>query len=75
MDSRDSAGQYIQVVVDISGMKVSPALSIDPWSNCPSEAAREEGCTCNECEFWAGEIRGVDWHEFSLCLFDGQSFL
>ena len=44
-------------------------ISVDPWDNCPSEEAKEEGRYCNQCEFWGQEVRGVDWSEFSLCLF------
>ena len=47
-------------------------VSVDPWSNCPSEIAREEGRLYNECEFWGREVQGVDWSESSLCLFDGE---
>jgi len=66
----DSFGQYIQVVVGITGASDSQVLSIDPWDNCPFEVAKEEGLYCNECEFWGREVQGIDWSEFSLCLFD-----
>ncbi len=65
----DSFGQYIQVVVDITGVSDSQVLSIDHWDNCPFEVAKEEGQYCNQCEFWGREVRGIDWAEFSLCCF------
>ncbi len=68
----NSFAQDIQVVVGVTRSSDTLVLSIDPWDNCPSEAAREEGCLCNECEFWGHEVRGVDWSEFSLCCFGGK---
>jgi len=66
----DSFGQYIQVVVGITGASDSQVLfSIDPWDNCPFGVAKEEGRYCNECEFWGQKVRGIDWAEFSLCCF------
>jgi hypothetical protein len=59
----------VRVVVAIQFDKPSLAVFIDPWDNCPSEEARDEGCQCQECEFWGQEVWGVDWHEFSLCKF------
>lgn len=63
-------GRYIQVAVAVRGTANKFDVSIDPWDNCPSEIAKEEGRYCNECEFWAHEVKGIDWSEFSLCLFD-----
>lgn len=69
MANTDSPGQHIQVVVSITVPSGSPVFSIDPWGNCPSEIAKEEGRYCNECEFWGGKVEGIDWSEFSLCCF------
>ena len=55
----------IQVAVSIKETRVT----IDPWSNCPSQIARDEGRACNECEFWGREVQAIDWSEFTLCLF------
>ena len=66
----NAAGQPIQVAVTINQADISQTLSVDPWSNCPSETAREEGRFCNECRFWGAEVEAIDWCEFSLCLFD-----
>jgi hypothetical protein len=63
---------YIQVVVHLQKAGSTQTFSIDPWDNCPSEVAREEGQICNECVFWGQEVQGVDWSEFSLCLFDSR---
>jgi len=65
-------GQYVQVVVSVQGADPSQSLSIDPWDNCPSGTAREEGRSCNDCEFWDREVKAIDWYEFSLCLFDSE---
>jgi hypothetical protein len=70
MADTDPFGQYIQVVVGITGASDSQVISIDPWDNCPDEIAKEEGLHCNECEFWGQEVRGIDWAEFSLCRFE-----
>ena len=63
------SGQYVQVVVSIRVEDVNHNLCVDPWDNCPSVVAKEEGRLCNECEFWGREVQGIDWYEFSLCLF------
>ena len=67
----ENPGQLIQVVVCTQSGEDKPAITIDPWDNCPSQVGREEGWSCEDCEFWGGEVRGIDWSEFSLCLFDG----
>jgi len=59
----------VNVVVAIQLDQSAMAVFIDPWDNCPSEEAKSEGRQCQECEFWGQEVRGVDWHEFSLCTF------
>jgi hypothetical protein len=59
----------VNVVVAVQFDGPSLAIFVDPWDNCPSEEARNEGRQCQECEFWEQEVRGVDWHEFSLCAF------
>ena len=64
--------QQIQVAVSVQDAGTNLIVSVDPWDNCPSEIAREEGRLCNECEFWGREVQGVDWSESSLCLFDGE---
>jgi hypothetical protein len=69
------AGQYIQVAVTISSEVGSEGTSVDPWSNCPSETARNEGRICNKCEFWGREVQAIDWSEFSLCLFDSNTIV
>lgn len=69
MAEADSFGQDVQVVISVTRSSDALVLSIDPWDNCPSEIAKEDGCSCNECEFWGQEVRGVDWTEFSLCYF------
>lgn len=43
MADTDPPGQYVQVVVGITGASDSQVLSIDPWDNCPFEVAKEEG--------------------------------
>jgi hypothetical protein len=68
------SSRYIQVVVHVQKVGSTHIFSIDPWDNCPSEAARGEGQSCNECAFWGQEVRGIDWSEFSLCLFDRAAF-
>jgi hypothetical protein len=65
-------GRHIQVVVSIKVNGSNQTMSIDPWGHCPSEIAREEGRYCGDCEFWGGEVEGIDWYEFSLCLYDDQ---
>ena len=64
--------RYVQVVVSITEESGDQILAIDPWGNCPSATAREEGRSCADCEFWGNEVEGIDWYEFSLCLFDGR---
>ena len=61
--------KHIQVAVTVSKEDGANALTIDPWSNCPSADAREEGRCCNDCQFWGGEVEAIDWSEFSLCEF------
>jgi hypothetical protein len=63
------AGLEVNVVVEVRFDQSSLTVFIDPWNNCPSEEARDEGRQCQECEFWGREVRGVDWSEFSLCMF------
>jgi hypothetical protein len=64
----DLSGQYIQVVVSIRDGEDKHEFTIDPWDNCPSEMIREEGRYCNDCEYWGRHVEGIDWSEFSLCL-------
>ena len=73
MKNADLSGRNVRVVVDVTGPDDALVLSIDPWSNCPFETAKEEGRFCNECEFWGSQVRGVDWAEFSLCLYEKHS--
>jgi hypothetical protein len=64
--------QQIQVAVSVQDAGTNLNVSVDPWDNCPSEIAREEGRLCNECECWGREVQGVDWSEFSLCSFNPE---
>jgi hypothetical protein len=64
------SGRYIQVIVSIQDNKGKQIFSVDPWNNCPSEIVSEEGRFCNDCEFWGRRVEGIDWFEFSLCLFE-----
>jgi hypothetical protein len=68
-------GENVQVVVSIAESSNGLVISVDPWGNCPSEVAKEEGRFCNECEFWGKEVRGVDWAEFSLCYFKSSGWV
>ena len=72
MINENLSEQYVQVIVSIEADKVPPVFTIDPWDNCPCEAAKEEGRFCNECEWWGRVVEGYDWSELSLCLFDGE---
>jgi len=68
----ETSRRFVQVVVSIQFKGDAQHLSIDPWDNCPSQLAREEGRFCNDCEFWGREVQGIDWAEFSLCMFDDK---
>jgi hypothetical protein len=74
MPHNELSGQHIQVVISVTEASGSQVLSIDPWNNCPSQSAREEGRLCNDCEFWGREVEGIDWYEYSLCLHDSKLF-
>lgn len=74
MTYSESTGRYIRVVISIAESSEGQILSIDPWNNCPSQSARAEAQFCNLCEFWGKEVEGVDWHEYSLCLYRNDHF-
>lgn len=61
--------RYIQVAVFLEDTRDYPYFSVDPWDNCPSPDAREEGRSCDECEFWGRRVESEDWVAFSLCRF------
>jgi hypothetical protein len=61
--------RYVQVVVTLQGEDKSLIIEVDPWSNCPSAEAREEGRYCNDCEFWGHKVQAIDWGEYSICQF------
>lgn len=64
--------RYVQVAVTLQAEDSSHNLSVDPWSNCPSAEAKEEGRYCNECEYWGRKVEAIDWSEFSVCLFNNE---
>lgn len=64
--------RHVQVAVTLQDVEGGNNLSIDPWDNCPSAEAREEGRYCNECEHWGREVKAVDWSEFSVCLLGNE---
>lgn len=68
----DEPGRQVQVAVTLHGENNRLNISVDPWSNCPSAEAREEGRYCNECEYWGRKVEAFDWSEFSVCLFDNE---
>jgi hypothetical protein len=65
-----STGRLVQVAITIAGKDSNLDFSVDPWSNCPSAEAREEGRYCDECQHWGRKVEAIDWSEFSICLFD-----
>ena len=64
--------RYVQVAVTLDAGHGGRHFSVDPWDNCPSAEAREEGRYCNECEYWGREVKAIDWSEFSICLFNNE---
>jgi hypothetical protein len=64
--------RYIQVVVSVQSEESALVILIDPWDNCPSQVAKDDGRNCIDCKHWGRDVKGVDWLEFSSCLFDGQ---
>ena len=65
----ETRGCYIQAAIFLQETGDFPYFSVDPWDNCPSTVAREEGRACDECEYWGREVEAVDWIELSRCCF------
>ena len=65
--------RLIQVAVTVESDGTQTELTVDPWGNCPSAIARNEGRSCEVCPFWGGEVTCIDWIEFSVCLFSDGS--
>jgi hypothetical protein len=68
----EAAVNYVQVAVTLQREEKGIILTVDPWSNCPSAEAREDGLCCSECEYWGRRVEALDWNEFSVCLFTNE---